>query len=803
VIGHPCFSLDPWSICESELALDVLSQSESVFALSNGHLGLRGNLDEGEPFGSPGTYLNGFYELRPLPYAEAGYGYPEAGQTIINVTNGKVIRLLVDDEPFDVRYGELLSHERVLDFRRGVLEREATWRSPAGRTVKVSSTRMVSLTQRAIAAFSFCVEPVDGPMHMVLQSELIANEAMPTLADDPRVAAVLESPLVGEDHASDDLRAVLVHSTRRSGLRIAAAMDHVVDCPNPVETRSESYDDVARVAATAVLQPGEAFRVVKFVAYGWSAQRSAPALRDQVAAALLAARQTGWEGMLEEQRRYLDDFWARADVMVEGDLQVQQAVRFALFHVLQAAARAERRPIPAKGLTGSGYDGHTFWDTETFVLPLLTYTQPDAAGDALWWRCSTLPSAVERAKQLGLDGAAFAWRTIAGQECSAYWPAGTAAFHINADVADAVVRYTGVTGDTDFERTAGLELLVQTARLWRSLGHHDPAGRFRIDGVTGPDEYSALADNNVFTNLMAERNLRVAAEASERHWEMARTLGVTHEETAAWRDAANNMVVPYDESLGVHPQAEDFTEHEDWDFEHTRPDQYPLLLHFPYLQLYRKQVVKQADLVLALYLRGDKFTPDQKARDFAYYEPLTVRDSSLSASTQSIVAAEVGQLQLAMEYLREAALMDLGDLERNTRDGLHMASLAGTWLALVAGFGGLRDNEGWVTFAPRLPPAITRLTFTVGARECRLRVEVDAASVSYTLVEGEAFDTMHHGDLVTIKRGEATVLPIPALTPPGKRPAQPPGREPMRVDLGREQEAETLTVAPETGHTRQ
>jgi alpha,alpha-trehalose phosphorylase len=557
------------------------------------------------------------------------------------------------------------------------------------------------------------------------------------------------------------------------------------------------------VACTAVLQPGETFQLVKLVAYGWSAARSAPALRDQVGAALLAAHQTGWDGLLSEQRAYLDDFWDRADVAVEGDPEVQQAVRFAMFHVLQSSARAERRAIPSKGLTGSGYDGHTFWDTETFVLPVLTYTKADAAGDALRWRCSTLHLATERAKQLGLEGAAFAWRTIAGQECSAYWPAGTAAFHVNADVADAVARYVGVTGDEAFEREAGLELLVQTARLWRSLGHHDPAGRFRIDGVTGPDEYSALSDNNVFTNLMAQRNLRSAADAAERYWDVARSFGVTHEETAAWRDAATNVVVPYDDSLGVHPQSETFTEHEPWDFEHTRPDQYPLLLHFPYFQLYRKQVVKQADLVLALYLRGDAFTHEQKARDFAYYEPLTVRDSSLSASTQSIVAAEVGQLQLAMEYLRETALMDLDDLERNTRDGLHLASLAGTWLSLVGGFGGLRDHDGVVTFAPRLPPSITRLTFNVSVHDCCLRVEVEPATASYSLVRGESLDTAHHGEPVTVKQGEPTVLPIPQLATPAKRPAQPPGRAPARVSIGREQEAETRTVAPETGHTMQ
>ena len=803
MITHPCFALDPWSLCESELDVDVLSQAESLFTLSNGHIGLRGNLDEGEPYGLPGTYLNGLYELRPLPYAEAGYGYPEAGQTVINVTNGKVVRLLVDDEPFDVRYGELLSHQRVLDFRRGVLTRDVRWRSPAGRTVDVSSTRLVSFTQRAIAAFAYEVRAVDGPIHLVMQSELIANEAMPTTSGDPRVAAVLEAPLVGEFHDSNTLRAVLVHRTRRSELRMAAAMDHVVECPAAVETLAESGPNIGRVAVTTVLQPGECVRLVKFVAYGWSAQRSVPAVRDQVAAALLAARQTGWDGLLSDQRRFLDEFWDGADVVVEGDAEVQQAVRFALFQVLQAAARAEQRAIPAKGLTGSGYDGHTFWDTESFVLPVLTYTQPDAAADALRWRCATLPAAIERAKQLGLAGAAFPWRTIAGQECSAYWPAGTAAFHVNADVADAAVRYWGATGDDEFERTAGLELLVHTARLWRSLGHHDPGGRFRIDGVTGPDEYSALADNNVYTNLMAERNLRCAADAAERHWAEARALGVTHEETAAWRDAAANIVVPYDATLGVHPQSENFTHHEVWPFELMRPDQYPLLLHFPYFQLYRKQVVKQADLVLALYVRGDRFAPDEKARDFAYYEPLTVRDSSLSAATQSIVAAEVGQLQLAFDYLREAALMDLDDLERNTRDGLHLGALAGTWLALVAGLGGMRDNEGTVSFAPRLPSAVTRLVFTVTIRGCRLRADIDGHQAAYTLLRGESLDTLHHGDPVRVTPGDPTVVPIPPFTPHGKRPTQPPGREPMRVDIGRQHEPETMAVESATGHTRQ
>ena len=271
------------------------------------------------------------------------------------------------------------------------------------------------------------------------------------------------------------------------------------------------------MTVAANLAVGETLRVVKFLAYAWSSQRSLPALRDEVVAALAEARHTGWEGLVEAQRAYLEAFWGHADVELEGDPELQQAVRFGIFNTLQAGARAERRAIGAKGLTGTGYDGHTFWDTERFVLPVLTYTAPSAAADALRWRHSTLDLARERAAQLGLAGAAFPWRTIRGHECSGYWPAGTAAFHIGADVADAVIRYQAATGDEEFEHDVGLELLVETARLWRSLGHYDPQGRFRIDGVTGPDEYSALADNNVYTNLVAQRNLRAAADAVARH----------------------------------------------------------------------------------------------------------------------------------------------------------------------------------------------------------------------------------------------------------------------------------------------
>jgi alpha,alpha-trehalose phosphorylase len=774
------FTCEPWAVRETGLDLSVLAQTESVFALSNGHIGLRANLEEGEPHGLPGTYLNSFYETRPLPYAEPGYGYPEAGQTLVNVTNGKIIRLLVDDEPFDVRYGRLVAHERVLDLRAGVLRRRVEWVSPAGQAVRVSSVRLVSFAQRAVAAILYEVEPLDTSARLVVQSELVANEPLPAaVGGDPRAASGAGSALRSEFFSQHHERVVLVHSTRESGLRMAAGMDHVVEGPPGTETTSESGEDLGRVTVATEVEPGQRLRLVKFLGYGWSSQRSLPAVRDQVEAALAAARRSGWEGLLAAQRAYLDDFWEGADVELEGDAELQQAVRFALFHTLQAGARAEGRAIPAKGLTGPGYDGHTFWDTETFVLQPLTYTVPHAAGDALRWRHATLDLARERAKVLGLRGADFPWRTIRGQPASGYWPASTAAFHLNADIADAVVRYHAATGDDAFEREAGLELLVETARHWLSLGHHDARGGFRIDGVTGPDEYSAIADNNVYTNLMAQKNLLAAADAVERHPERARELGVGSEEAAAWRDAARAMLVPYDEALGVHPQAEGFTEHALWDFGRTGPDQYPLMLHFPYFDLYRKQVVKQADLVLALFLRGDAFSPEAKARDFEYYEALTVRDSSLSAFVQAVVAAEVGHLQLAYDYFGEAALLDLADLHHNTRDGVHLASLAGAWIAAVAGFGGMRDHAGSLAFAPRLPRRLSRLAFRLLFRGRRIKVEVDHRQARYALLQGAPLDVAHHGAAVALAPDQPVTRPIPP-PPARKAPAQPPGRGPAR-----------------------
>lgn len=781
---RPHFEIEDWAVEEHGVNLDHLGQTESLFALSNGHLGLRGNLDEGEPRAASGTYLNGFYESFPLEYGERGYGFAEDGQAVVNVTDGKIIRLQIEDVPLDVHRGGIEDHHRRLDLRSGILERRLVWRTFGGHRVCVTTRRLVSLKFRAIAAIEYVVEALDHPVRLALQSNLQANRADAARTDDPRRARglgdVLRS-LLAVDH---DLRVVLGHRTRQSGLTLAAGMEHVLE-GGEFATLTQSEPDLGRVTISTEIRPGEPMRMVKFLAYHWSSQQSVDWLRDQVDASLESASAEGFDGLLAAQREALGAFWEKADVQVDGDPALQQALRFAIFHLWQASALNEARAIPAKGLTSAGYDGHAFWDTESFVLPLLTYLEPKAVKGALLWRHSTLDSARERARQLGLPGATLPWRTIHGAECSGYWPAGTAAFHVNADVAAAVRRYVTVTGDEEFDANEGLELLVETARLWAGLGYHDDAGDFRIDGVTGPDEYSALVDNNIYTNLMAQLNLWAAADAADRHPRAAARFDVGEEEVAAWRRAADAMFIPWDGDRGIHPQDQDFLAHEPWDFEGTPPDHYPLMLHYPYVQLYRRQVVKQADLVLAMHWRGDAFTPEQKRANFDYYEGLTVRDSSLSASTQSVLAAEVGHLDLALAYLKESAFIDLHDLAGNTSDGCHLAALAGSLIAAVTGFGGLRDPIGGpgLVSRPRLPSGIDRLAYGITVRGTLLRVEIFPDRATYRLPRGGRLSIHHHEERVDLDGTEPVTMPVEPYVPT-PAPSQPPGRAPGHLAPG-------------------
>lgn len=775
-MAAPTLDTDPWLVREPHVDPGTLAVAESLFSLSNGYVGIRGTLDEVEPHGMRGTYLSGVYETHPLSYPEGGYGHPEEGQALLTVADGTPLRLLVDGVPLDVREVRPQVHERTLDLRAGTLDRRVRWTALSGTTVEVSSQRVVSLAERSVCAVRYEVRALDGPAHVVVRSELAAGEVTPTGVenDDPRVAPALDRPFEPRAQIGDATGGAIVERTRRSGITVAAAVGHEVD-GGRVSTHVDEQHVVTTVAAD--LGPGEAVTIVKAVGYGWSHDAGSDSLLGEASAAVSSALDLGWEGLLAAQRTVLDELWATADVEVDGDPELQQALRYSVFQLFSAAACVSGAPVGAKGLTGMGYSGHTFWDVEGFVLPALTLLHPDAAARLLRWRAGTTDLARERAQTLGLEGTAFAWRTISGREVSAYWPASTAAVHVNADIARAFWLYQNATG-TDLDTLGGLAVLVGTARLWMSIGHEDAAGAWHLFGMTGPDEYTGVVDDNVFTNLMARRNLRWAADACQRLQERAVELGVDPAETATWRAAAAAVHVPWDQGLRVHPMNENFTTYREWPFEDER-DSYPVQEHRHYAEFYRRQVLKQADLVQALWWCRDEFTAEEVARDLEYYEARTVRDSSLSAAVQAVVCAQAQHPDLALRYLRECALVDLRDVQGGTAQGLHLAAVGGAWLAFVAGLGGLREDHEDLELAPLLPSSLSRTAWSVTWRGALLRVETTREGTTVTLVRGEGPVTVVvDGAPLTVTAAEPASAPLRAPAPLLGEPRQPAGREP-------------------------
>ncbi|TQN37629.1 maltose phosphorylase [Blastococcus colisei] len=771
----PTLDIAPWLVREPHVDPGTLGVAESVFSLSNGYVGIRGTLDEVEPHGMRGTYLSGVYETHPLSYPEGGYGHPDEGQAMLTVADGTPLHLLVDGVPLDVREASPDIHERTLDLRAGTLDRRVRWTAPSGTTLELRTRRIVSLVERSVCAVRYEVRAVDGPAHVVVRSELVGGEVTPTGVDnaDPRVAAALDHAFETLAHVRTANGGVLAARTRGSGIGVAAAVGHEID-GGRVSTQID-HQVVTTVAAD--LPPGGSLTIVKAVAYSWSHDAGPHSLIGQASAAVSSALDLGWDDLVAGQRAVLDELWATADVEVDGDPELQQALRYGVFQLFCSAACISGAPVGAKGLTGMGYSGHTFWDVEGFVLPALTLLHPDAAARLLRWRSATLDVARERAETLGLQGACFAWRTISGREVSAYWPASTAAMHVNADISRAFWLYQNVTAD-DLDSVGGLDVLVETARLWMSMGHEDAAGGWHLFGMTGPDEYTGIVDDNVFTNLMARRNLLCAADACQRLQARASQLGVDHTETSAWRAAAAAVHVPWDEGLRVHPMNENFTTYREWRFEDKR-DSYPVQEHQHYAKFYRRQVLKQADLVQALWWCRDDFTAEEVARDLDYYEARTVRDSSLSAAVQAVACAQAQHPDLALRYLRECALVDLRDVQGDTASGLHLASVGGAWLAFVAGLGGLREDHEDLEIAPLLPTSLSRTAYHVTWRSRLLRVETTQEATTVALLRGDGPVTVVvDGAPLTVTAAAPGRVPLRAPTPLLDEPRQPAGREP-------------------------
>ena len=759
---------DEWNVIEKRFHPEFLAQLETILALGNGYLGMRGCPEEGGPSAENSTLINGFYETRPILYGEEAYGFAKTGQTIIGVTDSKIIKLLVDDEPFYLSNANVLSYDRRLNMKSGTLDREVLWETPAGKQVLITSRRLVSFANKHVAAINYRVTLLNAEAHLVISSEINADERTTSgNVNDPRQTRAFAGRVLHPRlHYANDRRIVLCHATEKSRLTLTCAADHSLETSCPHTYNVAYNEDFGQVAFIIEAQPGRPINLTKYLVYHTSKTASAAELCGRADWTMDRVMGQGFEQLLASQERYMDDFWRHSDVRIRDiqedrtkrtTVEMQQAIRFNLFHILQASARAEHTGVPAKGLTGLAYEGHYFWDTEIYLLPFLTYTFPRIAKNLLTFRYKMLPEARARARELGHRGAMFPWRTISGEEASAYYAAGTAQYHINADIMYALRKYVQATGDELFLRDYGAEMLVETARLWSDLGFYSDTkgGKFCINSVTGPDEYNTVVNNNAYTNLMARENLRYAADTVNvmratdpaAYGDLVQKTGLESAEAESWARAAENMYVPYDEKLMIIPQDDSFLDREPWDFQNTPSDRYPLLLFYHPLNIYRKQVIKQADVVLAMFLLDNEFSPEAKKRNFEFYDPLTTGDSSLSSCVESIIAAQIGDVEKAIRYGMAALLMDLADVGGNVKDGCHIASMGGTWMMLTYGFGGMRDCDGTLSFWPRRAPEDSAiLRFPIRYRDQVLEVEIGQHEVEYALREGESLTIRHESE---------------------------------------------------------
>lgn len=774
------FPIDPWRLIEKSVSSDDVGVTETLFAVGNGYLGLRGNQPEGRQAHEHGTFINGFHETFPIRHAEQAYGFAEVGQTIVNAPDAKVMRVYVDDEPLSFDVADVREYERVLDMRTGVLTRHVRWTTPSGKDVVIDFERMVSFEEKHLAVMRVSVTVLNSDAPVTISCQVINRQdgedvyggtspgGAGTAGFDPRRAEKIhERVLRPEEYWQDGQRSALAYRVSASGMTLSVVADHIIETENEYTSRSSIEPDIAKNVFRVQAKAGVPLTVTKLVTYHTSRGVPGRELVDRGRRTLDRVAAEGVQAQFDRQAEWMAAFWERSDVIIEGRDDLQQATRWCLLQLAQAAARADGQGVPAKGLTGSGYSGHYFWDTEIYVLPFLMYTTPQWARNALRMRYLMLPAGRKRAGQLNEAGALFPWRTINGEEASAYYAAGTAQYHINADVSFALAKYVRSTGDIDFLYREGVDIAVETARLWSTLGfwRFSESGdmeSFHIHGVTGPDEYTTVVNDNLFTNVMARFNLRFAARvvremaetAPEAYTLMADRLGLSPGEADGWDAAAEAMHIPYSEALGIHPQDAVFLEREVWDLDSTPPEHRPLLLHFHPLVIYRYQVLKQADVVLALFLQGNHFTDEEKLADFEYYDPLTTGDSTLSAVVQSILAAEVGYQDLALEYFAQSIFVDLGDLHHNAADGVHVASAGGVWTALVSGFGGMRDHFGELTFDPRLPADWPSLSFALNWHGTQLRITVTADALEVVAGPGDPVSFMVRGASYVVAGGE-------------------------------------------------
>lgn len=785
-----------WALKREQFDLSKLLVEESLYTVGNGYIGIRGCLEEQKEIEGSirGSYINGLYDRVPIVYGESAYGFPVIQDKQPRIVDTQTCEIMLDGERvyfFDANTNtdkntntnnntnnnnntehqeNLKNYYRTLDYQRGSAIRGYDYRTKSGKWAKISFERMASFEQ--VSTFVYQIKVAyDGEIELI--SVLDADVANHTDEKDPRLgkghAKLMRCESLEADQTALTVKCLM--STQTTNLAQATVVKHSVDSPYPV---TSLMDSKPLKHLTHFKGRGQ-MTLTKYCAFV-DGLRSSESLAKAEKIAESTAK-LGFDALIQSQRAYLDDYWYKSDIVIDMKSDTnrlnqdingnrpsdQAAVRFMLYQLIQSVGRDAFSNVSAKGLSGEGYEGHYFWDTEIYVLPLLQATQPELARKLLSYRYHILPSAKARALELGHQrGATYPWRTISGIECSGYFPAGTAQYHINADIAYAFIQYHLFNGDDEFLLNMGAEVIIETARTWLEIGHFEK-NTFKIHCVTGPDEYTAIVNNNYYTNAMAKYHLEwtsrlydaYTGEKTSSHLKpqferLFQRLEFTEAESRLMARAAEAMYLPHDEAMGIDAQDDAFLSKPVWPFESTEASKYPLLLHFHPLTIYRHQVLKQADTVLAHYLLEDYTTDEVMRKTYDYYEKITTHDSSLSACVYGIMACRIGDTDKAYDYFCESTSLDLEDTHGNTRDGLHMANIAGTALSVISGFAGFRITSEGISFRPVLPRAWSRYAFKLKVDNRLLNVGVEEVSPSeieftLTLISGRSLGVKING----------------------------------------------------------
>ncbi|MBS3735297.1 MAG: glycoside hydrolase family 65 protein [Phycisphaerae bacterium] len=731
----------PWSVVETEPSRHRATYWESVFALCNGYVGLRGTHEEPYDNTHPGLYVNRFFETEPLNMRFPQKDSPTYRTTMVNLPDARLMELTVDGERFDLFEGNVSEYSRELDLKRGTVTRSLVWRTRRRKRVRIRTTRLVSMTRRHSAVIRYEVTPLNFSGNVTLRSS-IRDESVTGWIWRKCTRIVDNGDVDGALH-------YLVSRTDRSSQAVAMVCGHVVGGSGRQRStaRSTSRDDTWTYEIDLSVAKGRTVRVDKHLAVVSTWEAPEEDLADRALAVATRDMNDGFKALAAEQKAFWQRHWDTADIEIGGCPADQQALRFVMYQLRQNHPDDPLRSISATGLTGDNYFGMVFWDTEMLMLPYFLYNEPELAKSLLMYRCRHLDAARQRAEAMGGPGACFPWSTIDGLEANADTLVSYAQYHINCDVAYGIWRYWLATGDNDFLYDHGAEVLFETARFMADLGAFVPlkGDRFCINFVTGPDEYNYAVNNNCYTNGMTQFLFEFAAGTYERMKQdrpdalkaLRKRTGLKAGDVRLWRRCAEAMYIPFNEDLGIHEQDDTYLYRDPVDVR-AYPQNYEIKNDMSLLQLGRLQVTKQADVILLMLILGDRFSREVKQANYDFYEPRTTHASSLSPAAHSIAAAELGRGDEMYRFFRQAAFLDLYDFKGNTPEGVHFACAGGTWMAVVNGFAGLRDWDGGISFAPRLPDAWSSYRFTLLLRGRLVEIRVTRTGATFTLLKGKA-----------------------------------------------------------------